>query len=603
MKKNDSADKNQWQMINLIHGSWTGWLILAISLSLTVVAYFVARNLSYEQERKRFEYRSDEIQNAITERMRVYEQTLYAAAAMIDSHDGFITRDEWRKFVAAMRINENWPGIQGLGFAVPVESEKKEIFEQGVRDEGFPEFKISPEGVRDEYTSIIYLEPFDWRNQRAFGYDMWSNEMRRQAMQRAREERVAAISGIITLVQETKTDVQKGFLMYWPVFHEENKQFLGWVYSAFRANDLMSGILGDYDPNIEFEIFDGETVKKDSLLFDTNDFFSQGEMKFSPVFSSEKIIELQGRPWTIYLSTPVSYSVNRENRSSQYVLIGGIIIDILLFYLIYSLFSINKKAQQIASDMTTEYRLASEREEQANRAKSQFLANMSHELRTPLNSIIGFSHRLIRRLSEQVEEREAEGLRAIHRNGLSLLSLINDILDLSKVEAGQMEVDCHQFDVKDICEDNILEWHELAKEKNIKFVLDKPESPILINSDVRKVQQIVRNLMSNAFKYTTEGSVVLSIHPARTERSLDAVEITVTDTGIGISEEDLENLFASYFRAQEVRTKAIQGTGLGLVITSQFVGLLGGEINVVSEEGKGSCFSVIIPAEREASKP
>ncbi|MGH1470739.1 MAG: sensor histidine kinase [Cellvibrionaceae bacterium] len=595
MKKQNSDIKSQENILNILHGGWMGWLILAISLTLTVVAYFVAKNLTYVQEQKRFESRSLEIQNAITERMRVYEQALYAASAMIDTHDGQVSRKDWTQFVTAMRLDDNWPGIQGLGLSVPVDKGEKELFEQRIRDEGFLDFKISPEGDRSEYTSIIYLEPFDWRNQRAFGYDMWSNDMRRQAMKRAKEENVAATSGIITLVQETATDVQKGFLMYLPVYQEEYDKFLGWVYSAFRANDLMKGILGGYDPSIEFEIYDGKGIHQDSLLFDTNTIFSQGEMKFSPVFSSEKYIELQGRPWTIYFSTPINYKIDDENRSSQYVLIAGIIIDILLFYLIYSLFSLNKKAQKIAHEMTDEYRLASEREEQANRAKSQFLANMSHELRTPLNSIIGFSHRLIRRISDQIEDREAEGLRAIYRNGQNLLSLINDILDLSKVEAGQMEVEHQQFDVNEVVSESLSEWQDLAKEKNLAFVFEKSEMPIIVFSDFRKIQQIIRNLLSNAFKYTHEGSIVLAIRRAQTEQSSNVFEITVTDTGIGMSKEDLDQLFDSYFRAKEVRTQAIQGTGLGLVITSQFVELLGGEINVVSKIDRGSCFSIIIP--------
>lgn len=593
-----SLDTKKTKLLYWLHGGWIGWVVLAISLTLTFIAYSVAKNLAFEQEKKRFEYRAEEIETAITERMQVYEQALYTARAMVNTLQGDVARTQWKTFVESMQIHQHWPGIQGLGFAVPVSPENKTVFEQQVRDEGFPDFTIRPEGEREEYSAILFLEPFDWRNQRAFGYDMWSNDTRRQAMKRAKDQGVAATSGIITLVQETVKDIQKGFLMYLPV-NDEAGNFTGWVYAAFRANDLMRGILGDYDPSIEFEIFDGDTIKEDSLLFDTNKIYSHGINKFTPVFSSEKHIELQGRTWTLYLSTPSNYSVHQQNRSSQYVLVAGIVIDILLFYLIYSLFSLNKKAQAIAHEMTEEYRLATEREEQANRAKSQFLANMSHELRTPLNSIIGFSHRLIRRLAGTLDEREAEGLRAIHRNGQSLLALISDILDLSKVEAGQMEVDSQWFNVNDIITEHEVEWIEVAKEKQIELKVLTNDNALHIFSDQRKLEQIIRNLMSNAFKYTGKGSVVLTIIKktvkTQANASQNAIEITVTDTGIGMAQPDLDRLFEGYFRAESVRTQAIQGTGLGLVITAQLVELLGGEINVVSEEGKGSCFSVLIP--------
>ncbi len=611
MEKLESKTKDQ-TIENFFKSGWMASLVLMISVVLTCAAYWVARNLTYLEEKNRFEYRTEEIRLAIIERMRVYEQALYAGAAMMDSHGSNITRDHWKKFVAGLQINTNWPGIQGLGFAVPVEAEHKEVFEKRIQAEGFPDFKIRPLEEREEYTAIVYLEPFDWRNQRAFGFDMWSNDMRREAMRRAKEEGVAATSGIITLVQETDVDVQKGFLMYLPVYGEsvdrkgsesfgagEEKIFLGWVYSAFRANDLMKGILGEFDPSIGFEIYDGETIEESSLLFDTDKIYSQGEEKYDPIFFAKKSIVLQGRPWTLYLSTTSDYSINEQNRSSQYVLIGGFIINLLIFYLISSLFSINKKAQLLARDMTREYRLASEREEKASRAKSQFLANMSHELRTPLNSIIGFSYRLINRTADKLDEREMEGLNAIHRNGQSLLSLINDILDLTKVEAGKMEVNVEKFDLTDAISKNIIDWQGQAQEKNIKFSFEKPKTPIIMNSDSKKIQQIIRNLLSNAFKYTSEGSIVLSIKPkgnGENKVSRERVEISVADTGMGVSEEDMPDLFGSYFRAKEVRTQAIQGTGLGLVITSQLVTLLGGTMHVDSKIGEGSCFSVFIPA-------
>ena len=177
-----------------------------------------------------------------------------------------------------------------------------------VRAEGFPTFTIKPASQREEYSSIIFLEPFDWRNKRAFGFDMWYNEMRRNAMARARDTGEASTSGIITLVQETSTDVQRGFLTYLPLYRygmpvdtvdQRREAFVGWVYSPFRMGDLMKGILGGGETNVEYEIFDGIELTKDALLFDSNDIFHAEDAEHADVSLRKTTLSLQDRTWTI----------------------------------------------------------------------------------------------------------------------------------------------------------------------------------------------------------------------------------------------------------------------------------------------------------------
>ena len=590
-----------WKVLNIIHNPLSGWVILATSLLLTIIAYLIASNLAEQQSRQRFEFRGSEIIEVIGERLRVYETVLRSGVALMYAEEN-VSRDQWRTFVDTVDIDSHWPGIQGLGFAVPVQPDQLAEHIEKIRAEGFPDYVVRPEGARDLYTAIIYLEPFDWRNQRAFGYDMWSNDMRREAMTRAMETGAAATSGMITLVQETDTNVQKGFLTYVPVYsgntpttlEERRRQLKGWVYAAFRAGDLMTGILGTADPSIEFEVYDGDIINADNLLFDSNASLSLTEVNHAPAFSKFEKLNLQGRTWTIYLNTPKDFILSNVSDQPKIVLMGGVIIDALLFYVIISLYSINRRAEQLATEMTEEYRLAKEREAEANRAKSRFLANMSHELRTPLNSIIGFSQILIRKLKNVVDAREMVGVEAIHRNGLHLLGLINDILDLSKVEAGKMEILCEDFNLIDIVDCEKISWQQVASEKNIDLVVDIEQSfrSVVLHNDRRRLIQIINNLMTNALKYTKEGSVKLSISNASRSGYL---RMEVADTGIGLSAEDREKLFRGYFRAESVRAEAIEGTGLGLLITFQFVSLLEGSMSVSSELGKGSCFTVILP--------
>ncbi len=340
------------------HGPVVAWIILAISLVLTATAYIASHHLVEKRLEDQFEFRSNEISNAIQDRLFIYEQILWSGVALFDATPQPVERNHWRNFVNALNINEHWQGIQGFGYSVPVTSIDKESHIQSIRDEGFLDYKIAPEGERDAYSAIIYLEPFDWRNKRAFGYDMWSNEMRRTAMARARDEGVAATSGIITLVQETQSDVQRGFLTYVPVYKHppedtvESRRalFQGWVYAPFRAGNLMEGILGSGDSDIIFDIYDGPERNEASLLYSS---VKNGDQDASiPFLTKTRSLELQGRTWSLEFRTPPGFTTAQESKVPRSIAVVGLIIDSLLFYVILSLYSINRRANNIATNMT-----------------------------------------------------------------------------------------------------------------------------------------------------------------------------------------------------------------------------------------------------------
>jgi signal transduction histidine kinase len=218
---------------------------------------------------------------------------------------------------------------------------------------------------------------------------------------------------------------------------------------------------------------------------------------------------------------------------------------------------------------------------------------MSHELRTPLNAIIGFSEVLIEKMFGEVNDKQLEYLQDIHSSGHHLLSLINDILDLSKIEAGRMELELSSFDLGETLQNALALVRERASRHGLGLELELGPGVDTWVADERKVRQVVINLLSNAVKFTPEGgSVTLRARRA----GADAVEIAVVDTGVGIAPDQQALVFEEFRQASGEHMRKSEGTGLGLSLAKRFVELHGGSIRVESEPGRGSTFAFILPA-------
>src|SRR5438045_421249 len=231
-----------------------------------------------------------------------------------------------------------------------------------------------------------------------------------------------------------------------------------------------------------------------------------------------------------------------------------------------------------------------------NRHKSEFLANMPHEPRTPLNAIIGFSEVLLQRMFGELNDQQADYLGDIVSSGRHLLSLINDILDLSKIEAGRMELEAAPFSLVAALNNAVTLVRERAQSHGIKLALDVAPELDTIVADERKLKQVVVNLLANAVKFTPDGGTV----SLRAARENGEVRLSVHDTGIGIAPEDQERIFEEFQQATHQTEKSREGTGLGLSLSKRMVELHGGTISVDSAPGKGSTFTVELPLLKES---
>lgn len=251
----------------------------------------------------------------------------------------------------------------------------------------------------------------------------------------------------------------------------------------------------------------------------------------------------------------------------------------------------NARAYEIAQQAVEEMK-------EVDRVKTQFLANMSHELRTPLNSIIGFSRVILKGIDGPINETQKQDLSAIYNSGQHLLSLINNILDLSKIEAGKMELNITEINMMDIVNSVMSTAIGLVKDKQIKLHHDVPSDLPLIKADSTRIRQVLLNLVSNSAKFTDEGSISVVIRLSNPESTSPEVLVTVTDTGVGILPEDQSKLFQPFSQVDDSPTRKTGGTGLGLSICRSLVEMHGGKIGILSSEiGKGTTFFFTLPLE------
>ena len=236
--------------------------------------------------------------------------------------------------------------------------------------------------------------------------------------------------------------------------------------------------------------------------------------------------------------------------------------------------------------------------EVADRHKSEFLANMSHELRTPLNAVIGFSEVLIERMFGEVNAKQEEYLQDILASGRHLLSLINDILDLSKIEAGRMELELADFHLPQAIDNAVTLVRERAMRRGITLEVAVDDRLGALRGDERKVKQVLLNLLANAIKFTPEGGRV----QVRAAVANGVAEIAVSDTGVGIAAEDQEAVFEEFRQVGTDYAKKHEGTGLGLTLSRKFVELHGGKIWVKSQVGQGSTFTFTLPLKRSSER-
>ncbi|MFW6277605.1 MAG: CHASE domain-containing protein, partial [Prolixibacteraceae bacterium] len=558
---------------------------------LTIGLTWFTYNIVDTQEQEEFISVANEIQLKIDARLHAHALILNAGRNYFHLSDT-VTREEWQRFTEGSEIDKYLPGITGVGYAVVIPKDKLDEHIRRIRREGFPEYTVYPKGEREIYTSIIYLEPFSGRNLRAFGFDMYSEPVRRKAMQRACDYDVAALTGKVDLVQETDEDVQAGSLMYKPVYKknaalntigQRRAALAGWVYSPYRMDDLMQGILGPWDAvdnpeeRIHLQIF-ADSISVSSLLYDSQK--NEPEME---TFLSPRIItiplEFNGTNWILH------FEKSRNNIwYGEVVLVfaGGVIISILLYLLSLSYARITIRSKQIKRQ--------NEELQKINATKDKFFSIIAHDLKSPFNTIVGFSNMLVKHVRQKHHEGTERVAEIINSSATNAMDLLMNLMEWSQSQTGHMRFNPVNFDMVKLIHEVEKIFINTAIQKSITIEKELP-AKAKVTADQSMISTVLRNFISNAVKYTESGGKVV----IAAKFSPDKLIVLVSDTGVGIPEDKAEKLFRIDETFSTTGTQNEKGTGLGLVLCKEFIDYHDGEIGVESTEGKGSTFYFSIP--------
>lgn len=316
------------------------WLSLAVLIGGLAITYFLwaeARHNAYQEARLAFAYLAKDTESLIVERMERYEQVLHGVAGLYASSDR-VDRTEFREYIESLNLDRHYPGIQGVGYSVIVPSALKDKHLEAMRSAGFSSYAIGPEGERAIYTSVIFIEPYEGRNLRLLGYDMYADQGKRQlAMNRARDTGNAAISGSIILQSETNIDRQSGFLMYMPIYKkgaapntvaERQANIVGWVYAPFRIGDLMAALLGQRVKEFDVQIYDGPLAQPEALMFPNSVRQMDGRQDGGLIKVST--LDIAGHAWTLSLHALPEFVDRTSTKKAQLIGAGGVVTSVLL---------------------------------------------------------------------------------------------------------------------------------------------------------------------------------------------------------------------------------------------------------------------------------
>ena len=558
---------------------WVPFTVLVLGCVLTATAVTTIATRQEVATANAFRADTLAVQRVTQVQLDTVVAVTHAAAALLAASPEINFR-EFRAFVSGLQLRERYVGVDGIGFAPRVASGSLRTFVRSISLDGITNLKVRPDGNRGEYFPAALLEPRDDDNSSTIGFDLGSEPEQLDAMNRARDSDLPAVTALLEPNQAAGRSGRE-FVLYLPIYRrgepidsieERRRALVGFVFSRLSPDVIFSDSIAAATVRyLDIAIYDS-SKDADALLVSSGD--GKGGVQ------SSATLTIGGRQWLLVASSRQS-NMAALPPEAQRTFVVGALVSLLLFALMRA---------QVRAWQTTERHAMELRA--ADRAKDEFLAVLSHELRTPLNVVLGWLSML--RNGSVREERYVHALDIIDRNARTQAQLIDDLLEVSRILMGKMRLDKQPLSVVPAITAVVESLRPAAEAKDVALHgLDATAAgTFIIAADAGRFAQIITNLVANGVKFTLPGGAVW----VNVEAEGEEVKISVRDTGIGIDPEFLPYVFDRFRQADASPTRSHSGLGMGLAIVRDLVRLHGGRIDVFSGGlNQGAVFVITLP--------
>ncbi|MCB1745161.1 MAG: CHASE domain-containing protein [Gammaproteobacteria bacterium] len=567
------------------------WLVLALSLCVTFAAWWTSKSQHDAKVEARFEREAGQVVDLVVDRMRKYEDALWAGTSLIDTFGGAVSFPQWLEYATSLKLERKYPGVNGIGVIHMVQPEQLDRYLREQRAER-SDYSIHPPHQRGHFLPISYIVPVT-ENRAAVGLDIAHEDNRYTAALKARDTRSAQITGPIVLVQDAERT--PGFLFYAPFFSTRSyashgsseKVFAGMVYAPFVFKKLMRGVLDREKRLVGISVHDdGDPLYNEH---------TEAEPDFDPdpMFKRRISVPIYGRTWAFDVWSSKAFRAAEHSALPLTILVGGLIIDALLLYLFLSVSSTNRMALRYADQMNAALLDKTRALARSNEELEQFAYAASHDLQEPLRMVSAFTDLLRQRYQGQLDEKAQQYIGFAADGARRMQVLLKELLDYARVDRANQRFE--RVDCRTLLTAIEHDMHQTFKQRGAELeVGELPEvwgNPALL-------QLLFQNLVSNGLKFNESPHPRISIMASRSERG---VEFRVIDNGIGIAPEYREKIFTIFERLHD--EGSYPGTGIGLAICKKIVSRHSGSIEVQSALGGGTTFKVVLPAPPPGSEP